>query len=58
MLGTAAIMAGVAALLVVVGVAFLGEGGEDAVVFGWVTLGWGVGGLGSALVLAIRAWWR
>lgn len=51
-------MAGVAALLVAVGVVLLDWGIGDVEVFGWVTLGWGLGGLGSAVVPAIRAWRR
>jgi hypothetical protein len=54
----AAIMVGVAILLVVIGAALVTWGSDGVVPFGWITLGWGLGGLGSALILAIRAWRR
>jgi hypothetical protein len=54
----AAIMVGVAILLVVIGAALVNWGSDGVVMFGWITLGWGLGGLGSALILTIRAWRR
>jgi hypothetical protein len=54
----AAIMTAVAGVLLVLGVALVTWGSGDVLTFGWLTLGWGLGGLGAALVLAIRAWRR
>jgi hypothetical protein len=54
----AAIMTGVAGLLLVLGVALVTWGSGDVLIFGWLTLGWGFAGLGAALVMAIRAWRR
>jgi len=54
-LGTAAIMAGAAVLLVVVGAAHLVWGNTGAAVLGWLALGWSAGGLAAALVPGVRA---
>jgi hypothetical protein len=51
-----AIMAVVASLLLVLGGVLVRWGNGDVLLFGWLTLGWGFGGLGAALVLVIRAW--
>lgn len=56
MLALAAIMVGVAMVLLLLGAGLVTWGSEHLVSFGWLTLGWGLGGLGAALVLAIRAW--
>jgi hypothetical protein len=58
MLALAGIMAAVAGVLLVLGLALVRWGSGDVLIFGWLTLGWGLGGLGAALVLVIRAWRR
>lgn len=58
MLTLAAIMSGVAILLLAVGTVLAARGGDGVVEFGWLTIGWGSGGLCSALVLTVRAWRR
>jgi hypothetical protein len=51
-------MVAVAGVLLALGWALVHWGSGDVLIFGWLTLGWGCGGLGAALVLAIRAWRR
>ncbi|MGH2601852.1 MAG: hypothetical protein ACRDJ9_21020 [Dehalococcoidia bacterium] len=58
MFATAALMAVVAVFLVAAGAVFVSWDGENATILGWILIGWGAGGLGSALIVAIRAWRR
>jgi hypothetical protein len=51
-------MVGVALALVVVGAGLVRWGNEGVIPFGWLTLGWGLGGLGAAVILIIRTWWH
>jgi fatty acid desaturase len=51
----AGIMAAVAALLVLVGLVLAAWGSAEIRVIGWVMIGWGFGGLGSATLTLIRA---
>jgi hypothetical protein len=51
-------MVGVAVVLAVVGVGLVTWGSEAMIPFGWLTLGWGLGGLAAAFILIIRTWWH
>jgi hypothetical protein len=51
-------MVGVGVVLVVVGAGLVTWGNENLAFFGWLTLGWGFGGLAAALILVIRTWWH